>query len=143
MCSSDLNDHEVSSFIKHWRQRGVPVFIYTANNRNGALEEYDRDLRLPESDLSLLYRIGRRAMRAYMGHCPVPFSSANVLHNGDLLLCAQDWGRKEIIGNVRDATIAELWNGPRMLEIRKLVSQRQYEKVPACRDCSIWKDGWI
>lgn len=137
------NEHEVSGFIRHWRERGVPVFIYTANNRNGALDKFDRDLRLPEPDLPLRYRIGRRAMRAYMGHCPVPFSTTNILHNGDMLLCVHDWGRKEIIGNLRDTTIAELWNGPRMREIRALLSKRRYEEVPACRDCSIWRDGWF
>jgi radical SAM protein with 4Fe4S-binding SPASM domain len=137
------NDHEVRDFARHWRRRGVPVFIYTANNRAGALKEFDRTQRLAEDDFSPLYRLGRRAMRAYMGHCPVPFGTASVLHNGDVLLCTQDWARNEILGNLAKASIAEIWNGPRMREIRRLVSTRRYDEVPACRDCSLWKDGWV
>ena len=137
------NAHEADAFVRRWRARGVPVFVYTAHNRAGALEERDREWRIAPADLTPLERAGRRVARAWMRHCPIPFSSANILHNGDLLMCVHDWGRKEVIGNVRDATIAELWNGPRMREIRRLVHERRYEELPACKTCSLWKDGWF
>jgi radical SAM protein with 4Fe4S-binding SPASM domain len=60
-----------------------------------------------------------------------------------MLLCVHDWNRNEILGNVRDSTIAELWNGDRMKELRRLVSERQYEQVPSCQGCSLWRDGWV
>ncbi len=137
------NAHEVEAFASHWRQRGVPVFIYTAHNRVGAVASFEEKVRLPEREIPVLHKIGRRIARAYLRHCPVPFTMTNILHNGDMLMCVHDWGRKEVIGNVRDATIAELWNGPRMREIRARVSERDYEALPACRDCSIWRDGWV
>ncbi len=137
------NLHEVKPFTRHWRKRGASVFIYTANNRVGALDEFDENLHLPNSELSPFYRMGRRLFRAWMGHCPIPFSTANILHNGDVLMCVHDWARKEIVGNVREASLAEIWNGERMREVRRLVSRRQYEQLPACRDCSLWKDGWF
>jgi radical SAM protein with 4Fe4S-binding SPASM domain len=137
------NIHEVNAFIRHWRRRGVSVFVYTANNRTGAVEEFDAKMRLPEADQPWTYRLRRRVSRSYMGHCPVPFATTNILHNGDVLMCVHDWGRREIVGNVRDATVAEIWNGERMREVRRLVSQRRYEESPACRDCSLWKEGWF
>jgi radical SAM protein with 4Fe4S-binding SPASM domain len=137
------NIEEVRAFARHWRSRGVGVFIYSANNRVGGVAEFDEQIRVPDRELPVLHRLGRRAFKAWMGHCPIPFASANILHNGDMLLCVHDWGRKEILGNVRDATIAEIWNGERMREIRRLVSQRRYAELPACRDCSLWKDGWF
>ena len=82
-------------------------------------------------------------VRAWMGHCPMPFSSAFILHDGSFILCAHDWARREILGNLRDSTIAELWNGERMREIRALVSERRYAEVPSCAGCSLWKDGWF
>jgi radical SAM protein with 4Fe4S-binding SPASM domain len=136
------NAAEVRAFARHWRARGVPVFIYSAHNRAGAVPEFEERTRLPASDVSWLDRVGRRAFRAVLGHCPIPFGMTNILHNGDMLMCVHDWGRKEIIGNLRDTSIAELWNGPRMREIRTLVAARRYESLPACRDCSLWKDGW-
>jgi radical SAM protein with 4Fe4S-binding SPASM domain len=137
------NVHEVEAFSAHWRKRGVSVFIYTVHNRVGAVAKFEEKVRLPERQVPVLHKIGRRLARAYLKHCPVPFSTANILHNGDMLMCVHDWGRKEVIGNVRDATIAELWNGPRMREIRARVHERDYDALPACRDCSIWRDGWF
>jgi len=137
------NVREVRAFTRRWRRAGVPVFIYSANNRVGAVEAFDRELRVPERELSLGVRALRRGFRAWMGHCPIPFASTNILHNGDVLMCVHDWARKEIVGNVRDATIAEIWNGPHMRELRRLIRARRYPESPACRDCSLWKEGWF
>jgi radical SAM protein with 4Fe4S-binding SPASM domain len=138
------NRDEVRAFARYWRRRGIPVFIYTANNRTGALDEIgSRGALVPDEQTPWHHRLGRRAFRAYMQHCPLPFAATNILHNGDMLMCVHDWGRKEVIGNVRDATIADLWNGPRMREIRRLVSQRRYDELPACKSCSLCHDGWF
>jgi radical SAM protein with 4Fe4S-binding SPASM domain len=136
------NWREARAFARHWRRRGVPVFVYTAHNRAGAVADFDEASRLPDAEIGWLDRLGRRAFRQYMGHCPIPFAMANVLHDGDVLMCVHDWARKEIVGNVREATLAEIWNGERMREVRRLVSERRYAELPACRDCSLWKDGW-
>ncbi|HEV8611911.1 MAG TPA: SPASM domain-containing protein, partial [Gemmatimonadales bacterium] len=119
------------------------VFIYSPNNRVGAVEEFESELKVPDADLPLGARMLRRSSRAFLHHCPVPFSTTNILHNGDLLMCVHDWSRKEIIGNLRDASIAELWNGPRMRELRTLIAARRYEESPACHSCSLWKEGWV
>ncbi|HUF28036.1 MAG TPA: radical SAM protein [Gemmatimonadaceae bacterium] len=137
------NIAEAKAFARHWRKRGVPVFIYTANDRAGALGDYDADVRVPEESVTIGERAGRRIFRALMRHCPIPFAAAYILHDGTMLLCVHDWGRKEILGNVRDASIAELWNGPRMREIRQRVQKRDYTSLPACRDCSLWRDGYF
>lgn len=137
------NQHEVKAFARRWRARGVGVFVYTAHDRVGSVPEWNEAMRIPEEQLTVLQRLERRFARAYMGHCPIPFAMTNVLHTGDVLMCVHDWGRKEIVGNVRDQSLGEIWNGPRMREVRRLVSQRRYGELPACRDCSLWKDGWF
>lgn len=137
------NAAEVAAFTKHWRARGAVVFTHTVNNRVGAVPGYDERIRIPETELPVMQKVGRRAFRQWLGCCPVPFASANILHNGDMLMCVQDWSRKEVVGNVRDRSIAEIWNGPRMREIRSLVRDRRYDEVAGCRDCSLWKDGWV
>ena len=138
------NKDEVRAFARYWRARGGPVFIYTANNRTGALDEIGaRDALISRAETPWYHRAGRRLFRAYIKHCPLPFASTNILHNGDMLMCVHDWGRKEVIGNVRESTIAELWTGPRMREIRRLVSQRRYDELPACKSCTLCHDGWL
>jgi radical SAM protein with 4Fe4S-binding SPASM domain len=137
------NLHEIQAFAKRWRERGAGVFIYTAHDRAGSVPDFDERVRIPERALPVLQRVERRASRAWFGHCPMPFAMTSILHNGDMLMCVHDWGRKVVLGNLRDATIAELWNGDRMREVRRLISERRYSEIDACRDCSLWKDGWF
>jgi radical SAM protein with 4Fe4S-binding SPASM domain len=139
------NAHEVRAFAGRWRKRGVPVFIYGVTNRTGAVDQFDQAIRVPPSSgmASMVEGAKRRASRAWLGHCPIPFASASILHNGDVLMCTHDWARAEVLGNLRGHTLRELWNGDRMREIRGLISERRYEAVPACRDCSLWRDGWF
>jgi radical SAM protein with 4Fe4S-binding SPASM domain len=137
------NVRESKAFAKKWRSQGVAVFSYVANDRAGAIPDFDGRIRPPASELPMAHKLGRAAFRRWIGHCPIPFSSANILHDGSMLLCVHDWDRHEILGNVGDSSISELWNGARMREIRSLVSQRRYEEVPACKGCSLWKDGWF
>ncbi|HVF39761.1 MAG TPA: radical SAM protein [Gemmatimonadaceae bacterium] len=137
------NVREIRQFAKQWRARGVGVFIYSAHDRAGSVEGFDERIRIPRNAQPILHKLERRASRLMFGHCPVPYSVASILHNGDVLTCVHDWARKEIVGNLRDSTLAEVWNGERMREIRALVSKRRYDEVPACRDCGLWKDGWF
>jgi len=137
------NFHQVKAFARAWKKKGVPIFIYSANSRSGALPNFDQELRVPEAEVPWPQRLGRRAFRAYMHHCPVPFAGAAILNNGDVLLCTQDWARHEILGNLRKQSLTEVWNGPRMREIRSLISQRRYAEVPSCADCSLWRDRWF
>jgi radical SAM protein with 4Fe4S-binding SPASM domain len=142
----ERNAKEVRAFVKSWQRRGVPVFVYTANNRTGDVPQWEQAaLREEARPLAtrLARRAGRRMTRAYFGHCPIPFASTNILHDGTMLMCVHDWGRKEVLGNVRDATIAELWNGPRMRELRALIADRRYAESPACASCTLWRDGWL
>ena len=142
------NAHEVRAFVRAWERRGVSVFVYTANNRTGAVRKWDSEVGYREDSapkpVQLARRVGRAAMRSYIGGCcPVPFATANILHDGTLLLCVHDWGRKEVLGNIMDSSIAELWNGPRMREIRQLVSERRYAEVAPCAECTLARDGWV
>ena len=137
------NFGQVKAFARAWKARGIPVFIYSANSRAGALPDFDEELRVPEGDVPWTQKLGRRLARGYLHHCPVPFAGAAIVNNGDVLLCTQDWARREILGNLREQTLAEVWNGPRMREIRGLIAKRRYAEVPSCADCSLWRDGWF
>jgi radical SAM protein with 4Fe4S-binding SPASM domain len=137
------NVHEIRAFARRWRARGVGVFIYSAHDRAGSVDHFNDRISIPREVQPLLHKLERRASKLWFGHCPIPFSVASILHNGDVLMCVHDWGRKEIVGNLRDNTLAEVWNGDRMREIRSLVSQRRYDEVPACRNCGLVKEGWF
>ena len=134
------NDTEFPAFKRYWLGRGFNVMPFNLNNRAGAVKNYADILPAAHRRIEELSRhaIGRR----YLKVCPYAFSIIHVLENGSVPLCANDWENREILGNVRDNTIAEIYNGPRLQQIRELMAQGRYEEISACKDCTFWKD-WL
>lgn len=134
------NNAEFPAFKKQWKKRGLNIANYHINNRSGSVQEYER--RLPKMNV-VSERLRKAAGRKFFKHlCPHGFSIMHVLQNGDVPLCANDWNNRDILGNVNQSTIREIYNSPRMLEVRSLMEQGRYEEIPACKDCSFWKE-WL
>lgn len=132
------NDDEFPAFRRYWRGKGFNVVPFNLNNRAGVVKNYTELLPAAERRIE---EVSRRVMgRRYIKVCPHAFSLIHVLENGDVPLCANDWENREILGNVQDKTLAEIYNGPRFQQIRELMVQGKYEEIPACKDCSFWKD---
>lgn len=67
---------------------------------------------------------------------------------GEVVLCNHDWDRKEFIGSVAEHSIEEIWNGPKMREIRMRHWEGRTDEDPTCKTCDQWMsyylpDGYI
>ncbi|GFK94173.1 S-adenosyl-L-methionine-dependent 2-deoxy-scyllo-inosamine dehydrogenase [Fundidesulfovibrio magnetotacticus] len=51
--------------------------------------------------------------------CPYPWRSMTVAYNGDVLPCCFDFDGKYVLGNMGSASLAEIWNSPRMIALRR------------------------
>jgi radical SAM protein with 4Fe4S-binding SPASM domain len=133
------NEGQYPAYRKHWKQRGFNIFAYEINNRGGTVEGFERRVPLK----SWFFQRLRRVMgRKYFKVCPHAFSIAHVLANGDVPLCANDWENRELLGNVKDNTLREIYNAPRMQAVRELMRQGRYEEIAPCKDCSFRKE-WL
>ncbi|HXD09208.1 MAG TPA: radical SAM protein [Anaerolineales bacterium] len=134
------NESEFSPFKRYWQGRGINVSNYEINNRAGALQDYEE--RIPYK--SFFFQRARKGMgrRLFKGACPHAFGIMHILKNGDVPLCANDWEHREKLGNVREQSIRQIYNSPRMLEIRELMEQGRFEEIAPCKDCSFWKE-WL
>ena len=134
------NESEFRPFKKYWEGRGLNVANYEVNNRSGTLQGYE--IRQPVK--SFLFKRARKSMgrKLLKGACPHAFGIMHVLSNGDVPLCANDWHNRHLLGNVREQTIREIYNSPRMNEFRQLMEQGRFDEIDACRDCSFWKE-WL
>jgi radical SAM protein with 4Fe4S-binding SPASM domain len=134
------NEDEYPAFRRYWKGRGLNVVGFEISNRSGSLKSYEI-LNLPKK---YFFKRLRKVMgrRYYRGLCPHAFSIMHVLENGDVPLCANDWENRDLQGNVKNSTLREIYNSPRMNEIRQLMMQGHYEDIPACKDCSFWKE-WL
>lgn len=133
------NEQELKAFKKYWKQRGVPVYINSVSNRGGNLQNYN-EIFVPPPYFNIKKIIGKTYLKLFKC-CPQVLSTFNILSNGNVILCCNDFTRKLILGNVNDTSIKEIWNGEKYQEIRKLFHQKKSEEILFCRNCSEWEMG--
>lgn len=132
------NAHEVHGFVQRWQQH-FNLMLYDVNNRAGAVENY-AEIATAKHGLTRRFRrwLGPRLFKV----CPYVFGVMAIMQNGDVLLCGNDWHVREVVGNVQGASLREIYNSPRMKEVRELMVQGRYDEIPACRHCS-FRQEWL
>jgi radical SAM protein with 4Fe4S-binding SPASM domain len=135
--SEQANRADLKLFRKRWKH--FNLFTFTVNNRSGTVREYEKMVIHYDDFVQRIKRIvGSRIYPV----CPYVFSLVHVLENGDVPMCANDWANRDVLGNVRSQTIREIYNSPRMNEIRALMAQGRFEEIDACRECSFYHE-WM
>jgi radical SAM protein with 4Fe4S-binding SPASM domain len=66
--------------------------------------------------------------------CDFPWRRMVVAWNGEVVPCCHDYDAKMSLGNVRDQSLASIWNGEKMLALRQEFISGQIAN-PVCRDC--------
>ena len=72
--------------------------------------------------------------------CHYPFYMTMVDWDGSVLLCTHDWGKKLVVGNVRDATLRDLWESDTMKRVRQSLAGANRDFAP-CNICDV--DGTL
>lgn len=68
--------------------------------------------------------------------CFYPFYKMMVDWNGDVLFCANDWGRTRVVGNLLQQSIREVWLSKHMNKIRTRLAAANRNFKP-CDTCSV------
>jgi radical SAM protein with 4Fe4S-binding SPASM domain len=69
------------------------------------------------------------------GKCFIPFYKMFIDWNGDVLLCSQDWLRKQKgLGNINIHTLREIWFKTELTEVRRNLFSEM--RVGACQGCN-------
>ena len=137
---SNLYKAELEKAIKYWRSRGLQCFIHSINNRGGLVDNYARYARPLENE-KWPVRLRKRMVKKILKCCPYPFLQMSVLATGECLICTHDWSRKQIIGNLNQQTIHEVWNGSKMRELRLKHLQGKAREIPACQYCDVYENA--
>jgi MoaA/NifB/PqqE/SkfB family radical SAM enzyme len=61
----------------------------------------------------------------------------SVLWDGRICLCCMDYEGTEIIGDLRESNIEDIWNGRRLAEIRDLLKKRKFNELKLCSQCGM------
>jgi hypothetical protein len=59
------------------------------------------------------------------------------MFNGDMVLCCVDYSREQVLGNIADRSIHDVWNGPVAREIRRRYLAHEFDGLPLCGNCKI------
>lgn len=112
---TEKNRHEKADFIKRWKGRVDSINISSYHNWAGGLGDSRKDSRqLP---------------------CLRIWQTFTVLCNGDVALCCMDYDGAVKLGNVKDNTIYEIFNGKKLQKIREAHLKGDFEKIPICKNC--------
>ena len=76
------------------------------------------------------------AMKMDNNFCWWIFRKAAISCRGDYVLCCADWFPGKF-GNVKDKTIAELWDGPSVWEYRMAHTGGKARSMPMCDKCNM------
>jgi len=68
--------------------------------------------------------------------CNVPWESMCMTWEGDIVPCCFDYDKKYSLGNIKEKTLAEIWNGERMRALRREFITNNVSNA-LCRNCPI------
>jgi len=95
---------EIDDIRSYWKKRQVSVHTKPLENR---AKECIKEIELNPKEWHPYF------------WCKRLFTQAYILYNGDMLLCCVDWESTTVLGNVREKSIEEVWNGEKAVSIRK------------------------
>ncbi|MGQ9628957.1 MAG: radical SAM protein [bacterium] len=112
------NEDEFELFLERWIDR-----VDYVNANNVAVDgvpvkkNFDLDFRYP---------------------CPHLWDTVIVLTNGDVAPCCRDYKYEEVMGNVFEESIRDIWRGEKYRMFRELHLRGEYDKIPICGNCDTW-----
>jgi radical SAM protein with 4Fe4S-binding SPASM domain len=128
------NISEIKIFKNYWKEKKVSIETSYINNRTGDVNNFN-NISLKNNDIGFFKRLNNKLQKKLIMGCHMPIINFNILSNGDVILCCNDYSRKVILGNVKESSIKEIWNNKEYKMIRELIYKNKFSEIPACRKC--------
>lgn len=130
-------EHQIAAILNKVRRSKFPEKAVMFRKRwGGSVENFGISLSNRGGLMSNAeFQIGN-LKEAWNNPCFYPANTFFLDYNGDVLMCSHDWGRKQIVGNLKQETFLEIWQGPRMSGIRKMLLNGDRSVTP-CNICNV------
>jgi radical SAM protein with 4Fe4S-binding SPASM domain len=151
--NGDLLDPEL---YKELVDAGVDGFLVTQHGekpspklvklRRQREEKPDRGIRFDyrvftsESELSNRAGLVDHAVLETKTDCDIPSENITIDHEGNVILCCNDYHSTVTWGNVREQHLTEIWQGKEYQRIRRNLKKGEFE-LEICRKCASGKLG--
>ncbi len=116
------NEKEIEKMQEFWGRHKIRLVLSALENRGGNIDA----LKLSHTNV----------MKSRRG-CIRPTREMCILFNGEVVLCCVDWLRTVILGDLKEQSVAEVWNSPRLNLIREGLKMEDCCHLPEiCRNCA-------
>lgn len=68
--------------------------------------------------------------------CPFPFYTLCIHSDLKVGVCSVDWAKQATVGNLKEETLAQIWNGERLRQFRLAHIERRRDTIQGCKDCT-------
>jgi radical SAM protein with 4Fe4S-binding SPASM domain len=134
------NTNEKKKFKKYWNKKGFKVICYDMNNRAKNVLDFEKKSPYTNPFKKRMLKIFGRML---LSKCPIPFRFFSICSNGDVILCFNDWSKKNIMGNLNQSTIRKIFNSKEYIDIRKETKNHSI-KNNMCEHCNLYNQGvWL
>ena len=113
---------ELEEFRAYWGSRVEAVRLKPADGWDGSSE------RINSIVADRQYPVGESI-------CGWPWQSVVVLWDGRVVPCCHDYDGKYVLGDLRQKSLAQIFNDEPMRKLRRLLRERRAGEVPLCRTC--------
>ena len=138
----NANKSEIEKFVEKWKKivdtveiqkHVVPSFEFNGKDKNGKndkIEKWYKDIGVPMIHSSK-HTLKNEIKKMYS--CREPWSQMSIYADGTILPCCATFGRNIPIGNIKNETVKEAWNGLKINKIRNDFKNNQPNKI--CKTC--------
>lgn len=67
--------------------------------------------------------------------CAKPFTELSINADGNVSLCCEDWSRKNILGNVLNDKLIDIWSSDKIEKYRYLLYKKRRDLIEVCKKC--------
>jgi len=124
LVNNRLNEQLLVETFYKWRKfKNVSVVISPFSNRTGMVDGFEEFSCTKDS----IYSFGSK--------CTIPFSFFNILYDGTVILCCNDWNRKAVLGNLNNENISTIWHNKFIKSYRDELVYNTYHNTEPCSNC--------
>lgn len=72
--------------------------------------------------------------------CNWLWKSMAIYWNGEVVSCCADFAGEQVVGNLMEQSLMEVWNGPELVKLRRLQVEGRYQEASLCSGCdALWQ----
>lgn len=119
--------NEIKPFVHKWKDIADFIEIGEYHNWDGTISSSNL------SNTNELSNGSNRYPCTFLWYNPV------ILWDGMVTTCCVDYQGKGIIGDLKENTLAEIWQGNILQKLRRAHLEGRYDEIPLCNKCDFWR----